>query len=360
MAFTADELVNINNSTLEHFIDKGRVWKQFVANKPMLEAFNSRAGFFPGGKEFVSWGVKAGQGGGGVQGYTGDDQLSFYNPTGVKRARAAWKEHHIGTVITHTELKIDGVDVIESGANARTSEMGGREEFVLANLLDEKNDTMGEDFARSMDLLLHGDGSTDTKAFAGIKSIILHNPGAGSTFGLSRPANVWWRNDAATNAFGLAGGRGRITSNPANGGALIEAMDQAMRRRMKYAQGATRTMYFAGTDFIDAYKREIRANGNYFDNGVNGRTFDGAMTDPSHGGVALRWDPTLDDIGESKFCYAIDMGQTGLRMMYMDGQRMKRHNPARPYDRMVMYNGITTTCVLIAKQLNTSGVYEIA
>ena len=31
MAFTADELVNINNAALEHWIDKGRVWKQFVA-----------------------------------------------------------------------------------------------------------------------------------------------------------------------------------------------------------------------------------------------------------------------------------------------------------------------------------------
>ena len=67
-----------------------------------------------------------------------------------------------------------------------------------------------------------------------------------------------------------------------------------------------------------------------------------------------------DDLGLSKRCYAIDMGRTGLRLLYMDGQRMKKHAPARPYDRYVMYNGITTTCVMIAKQLNTSGVYDIA
>jgi hypothetical protein len=200
MAFTADELANIQNATLEHFIDKGKVWKQNVANKPMLKAFNDAAGSFPGGKEFVSFGVKAGQGGGALQGYTGDDQVAYYNPTGLKRARAPWKEHHMGTVITHTELKIDGIDVIESGANSRTSEMSGREEQVLANLLDEKNDTMGEDFAVSMDALIHGDGSADAKALAGIKSIILANPFAGSTFGLSRVANPWWRNDAMTAA----------------------------------------------------------------------------------------------------------------------------------------------------------------
>jgi hypothetical protein len=54
------------------------------------------------------------------------------------------------------------------------------------------------------------------------------------------------------------------------------------------------------------------------------------------------------------------MGRTGLKLLYMDGQRMKKHSPSRPYDRYVMYNGITTTAVLIAKQLNTSGVYDIA
>lgn len=355
MPFTADELVNINNAALEHWIDKGKVWKQNVANKPMLKAFNDRAGSFPGGKEVVSFAVKAGQGGGTLQGYTGDDQVAYYNPTGIKRARTPWKEHHMGMVITHTELKIDGIDVTED----RTSAMSGREEHVLANLLDEKNDTMGEDFAVSLDALIHGDGSSDAKALAGIKSIILANPFVGTTFGLSRVANPWWRNDACTAAAAGAGGLGAITSNVANGGALIEALDKAKRRRSKYAQGGTTTRYFAGSDFIDAYKKELRANGQYFNNGING-AMDGSMPDPMHSGIALEWDPTMDDIGEAKRCYAIDMGRTGLRLLYMDGQRMKKHTPSRPYDRYVMYNGITTTAVMIAKQLNTSGVYDIA
>ena len=53
------------------------------------------------------------------------------------------------------------------------------------------------------------------------------------------------------------------------------------------------------------------------------------------------------------------MGRAGLRLLYMDGQRMKKHAPARPYDRLVMYNGITMTGVMVARQLNTSGVYDI-
>lgn len=355
MPFTADELVNINNAALEHWIDKGKVWKQNVTNKPMLKAFNDRAGSFPGGKEVVSFAVKAGQGGGTLQGYTEDDQVAYYNPTGIKRARTPWKEHHMGMVITHTELKIDGIDVTED----RTSAMSGREEHVLANLLDEKNDTMGEDFAVSLDALIHGDGSSDAKALAGIKSIILANPFVGTTFGLSRVANPWWRNDACTAAAAGAGGLGAITSNVANGGALIEALDKARRRRSKYAQGGTVTRYFCGSDFQDAYMKELRANGTYFNNGVSDG-MDGSMKDPKHNGIILEWDPTMDDIGEAKRCYAIDMGRTGLRLLYMDGQRMKKHTPSRPYDRYVMYNGITTTAVMIAKQLNTSGVYDIA
>ena len=360
MAFTADELSNIANTTLEHHIDKGTVFKQNIANKPMLEAFNAAAGSFPGGKEYVSIRVKAGQGGGSLQGYSGDDQVSFYNPTGVKAARWAWKEHHIGTVITMTELKQGGIDVIENGASQRTSNIDGAEEFRLAHLLDEKMDTFNEDYAFSLDRLIHGDGSSDAKALAGIKSFILDNPLSGSTGGLSRSGNSWWRNDAATAAFAGAGGQGAITSAVADGGALIEFMDKAKRRRSKYASGATKTRYFCGSAFIDAYKKELRANGYYSQTGWTGQKPDGSMADPSHGGLPLEWDPTMDDLGLEKRCYAIDMGRMGLRMLYLNGNRMKKHNPARPYDRYVMYSGITMTGVMLARQLNTSGVYDIA
>lgn len=82
--FTADELANINNAALENYIDKGKVWKQNVANKPMLAAFNQAAGKFSGGKDNVSFAVKSGQGGGSLQGYSGDDQVSYYNPVRPK------------------------------------------------------------------------------------------------------------------------------------------------------------------------------------------------------------------------------------------------------------------------------------
>jgi hypothetical protein len=361
MAFSADELANINNAALENYIDKGTVWKQNVANKPMLEAFNSAAGRFSGGKDYVSFAVKAGQGGGSLQGYSGDDQVSYYNPTGIKRAHFPWKEHHIGMVVTHTELKIDGIDVVESDASQDTRPMDGREEHALANLLDEKNDTLGEDYAFSLDTLIHNDGSADPKALAGIKSLILDSPAIGTTGGIGRVANSWWRNRAATTAFGSAGGQGPITSSTADGGALIEFLEKEWLQLGKFRRGQTRWKLFVGSDFRAAYMKELRANGNYTLNGWQGKNnADGGMDDPTFKGLRMQYDPTLDALGHAKRMYVIDTGKAGVRLLYMDGQRMKKHNPARPYDRYVMYNGITTTAVMIAKQLNTSAVYDIA
>lgn len=360
MPFTPDEIANINASALDAYIDRGKVWKQNIANKPMLAAFDASAESFPGGKENVSFAVGAGQGGGSLAGFTGDDQVSYYNPTGKKRVFFPWKEHHIGTVITQTELKKDGIDIVENDASQTERRVDGREDQALANILDEKNELLGEDYAFSLDRLLHGDGSTDAKAIAGIQAFILDNPFAGSTGGLGRVANPWWTNRAATAAALAAGGQGAITVNTANGGALITFMDKEARLRGKYRRGTTRTRYFCGSDFIEGYKLELRANGRYTDSGWNEGNVDGSMKDPKHAGIQLEWDPTLDDIGYNKRCYAIDMSRTGLRVLYMDGNKMKRHHPARPYDRYVMYNGITMTGVLVAKQLNTSGVYDIA
>lgn len=360
MAFTADEITNINNSALEVWLDKGKLWKQNTANKPMLEEFNKRAGKFSGGNLEVSVGVKGVGHEGALTGYTHDDQVGYYNPTNGTRAKYPWKEHHIGTVITHTELKIDGIDIVENGSDQTTREMSGREEHVLANLLDEKMDDLGEDYAYSLDLLLHGDGTADAKALAGISSLILENPTTGSTGGINRATTEFWRNRAATAAHGVAGGQGAITSSSTNGGALITYLDKEMRFRNQFRNGGTNQIQFAGSDFIDAYKAEMRANGYYTQTGWTGQKPDGSMQDPNHAGVPFIWDPTLDALGLAKRCYVIDMSRAGVRLLYMDGQRMKKHNPARPYDRYVMYNGITMTGVLVAKQLNTSGVYDIA
>ena len=54
MPFTAEEIANINAASLENYIEKGTVFKQNVANKPMLKAFDEARGSFSGGNTYVS------------------------------------------------------------------------------------------------------------------------------------------------------------------------------------------------------------------------------------------------------------------------------------------------------------------
>lgn len=360
MSFSQAELSNIFNATLDQFLNKGRVFKQNVQNKPMMKAFEESAGTFTGGKGNVSMAVKAGQGGGSLSGYTHDDVVGYYNPATIKRANFPWKEHHIGIGLTHTELKIDGISVIEDGADQNTSEKEGREEFALANLLDEKLDELAEDYAVSWNSLIHGDGTSDAKALAGIQSFIIPAPAAATATigGIGQAANSWWKNRAATAANAAAGGQDKITSATTGGGVLLQFLQKELRQLNRYAQGGVRRRNFAGTDFIDALEKESRANGYYTMQGWGDKGPNSDMGAPKVlGGVEVIYDPTLDELGLSKRMYSIDMRR--IRLLYMKGEKMKKTMPARPYDRYVMFRGITSTAVMVAQQLNTSGVYDI-
>lgn len=360
MPFTAAELANIANSALDHYVGRGEVYAQAIQNKPMMKAFDRFAGKFPGGKGEVSLAVKSGQGGLSLSGYTHDDAVTYGNPASTKRIALPWKEHFIGMGLTHTELKHDGITVVESGADQSTSMKDGREEHALANILDEKVSDMNEDYAVSWDSLIHGDGTSDTKALAGIQSFILANPALGSLGGLNRTTNTWWRNRAATAAANAAGtGNNAITSATANGGALLQFLQEEQRQLSRYAPGR-RSRKFAGSDFIAAMETELRANGQYAQTGWTGGdgAVDGAMPAVKFGGIEIVYDPTLDDLSLPKRMYDIDM--RAIRLLYMVGEKMKKSNPARPHDRFVMYQGLTTTAVMIANRLNSSGVYDIA
>lgn len=127
MAFTVDEIANINNWPSRTSSIRARCRRQNIGRH--ARGFPAVCRRFNGGNEYVSLAVKSGQGGGSLQGYNGDDQVSYYNPVGTKRVKWAWKEHHIDNKITMTELKTDGIDVIENGTDQTTREMSGREDI---------------------------------------------------------------------------------------------------------------------------------------------------------------------------------------------------------------------------------------
>jgi hypothetical protein len=360
MAFTAGELANIANAALDFYYNKGDTFKQSIQAKPLLKWAEGSSKSFPGGKGNISLAVKGDYGAGGVNdhvvGYTHNDTVNFYTPANIKRVNFPWREHHIGLTLTHTELKIDGISITDDAGNGSDmSNHSDREVTVLVNLLQDKLEDFGEQYARNMNTLLWGDGTADAKALAGMQSIILDSPAVGTTGGLAR-TNTWWRNRAATTAFGAAGGRGPVTSSPTNGGALIEFLQQEYRQLIRY--GGKPSKALAGSAFISAMETEFRANGNYSMTGFTG-TQDGSMGQLKlPGGTMIEYDPTLDDLGFTKRLYWWDPRH--IYLMKMDGEWDHRFTPARPYNTFVMYKSLTHTGQMCAQQLNGSGVYDIA
>lgn len=359
MAFTAGELTNISNAALDYFYNKGDTFKQSIQAKPLLRFLEGSAKSFPGGKGNISLAVKGAYGAGGVNdhvvGYTHNDAVNFYTPANIQRVNYPWREHHIGLTLTHTELKIDGISVTdEMGNGSSTSNHSDRDVTVLVNLLQDKLEDFGEMYARSMNALLWGDGTSDAKALAGIQSLILAVPNTGSTGGLAR-TNTWWRNRAATAAFGAAGGRGAVTSDPANGGALLQFLQQEYRQLIRY--GGRPTKMLAGSDFINAMEIEFRANGNYSMTGFTGNQ-DGSMGQLKFGNTTVEYDPTLDDLGFNKRAYWWDPRH--IYLMKQEGEWDHRFTPARPYNQFVVYKSMTHTGQMVAQQLNSSLVVEIA
>jgi hypothetical protein len=347
MAFTQAELDNIANAALDYYIDRGKVYSQSLADKPLLAAMDGKAKTFPGGKGELSVAVK-GDYTTTVAGYTHNDTVAYANPANIKRATYAWKEHHAGISLTLTELKKDGISVTDSMNSAGTSNHSGRDQTVLVNLLQDKLDDMMEGYSRGMNDFLYGDGTADPDAIAGIQTIVKDAPSTGSVGGLSNATNTWWRNRADV-----------AIATTASGQELIEKLHSEMRQLKRY--GGRPDIAVCGSAFLDRLADELRRNGNYSQTGfARGQNI--AMGEISYNGLTFQYDPTLDDLtiatkDPSKRCYIIDSSK--LCMYYMDGEKMKRHSPARPADQYVMYRALTTTGVLSATQLNCHGVYEI-
>ena len=367
MAFSTAELDNIANAALDFYFNKGEAFQQSLQQRPIVKLMESKAKSFPGGKGKISLAIQLAYGAGGVndslKGYTHNDTVQFFNPTNIKRAEYTWREHHIGIEVTHTELKHDGLSVDENG---ETSVHTGRDMTALVNLWENKLFDFGERYARSLNDLLWGDGTSDPKALAGIRALLSADPTTGTVGGVNRAlaANKAWRNRARTSAYAtavtgdssLAGhGGDRVTSSTADGGALWQALQVEQRQLRKF--GGQPDTFLAGSDFIGALEKEMRANGYYSQNGFK-KAGDGAMGPMLFDGTTVQYDPTLDDLGLSKRAYWFDSRH--LFLMKMTGEWRKTHKPARPVNQFTLNRSITSTGQLVGQQFNSALVIDIA
>ena len=355
MAFTQAEIDNIANAALDYYISKGTVFSSTIQDKPLLAAMDAKAKTFPGGKGAVSVAVK-GQYDSSLAGYTHNDTVNYVNPVKIKRASYNWKEHHIGIGVTLTELKRDGISVVDSLNSDSLRNNRGRDETALANLLEDKLGDMAEGYARGLNTFLWGDGTADANAIAGIRAFIKDTPAAvGQTNGgidQNAAANSWWRNRVNLSV-----------ATTAAGDELLGFLNTEFRQLKRY--GGKPDVALCGSDFMDRLNKELRARGYYTQSGY-ARSTDIAHGDVTFSGLVFKYDPTMDDIGTTlggstdyrKRCYIIDSSK--LCLYYMENEKMKRHSPARPHNQYVMYRAMTTTGVLAAQQLNCHGVYQFS
>lgn len=356
--FTAQELQNITNAALDFHMDKGKVHSQTIQDKPLLRCMKKNRKMFPGGKDNITVRVK-GVYSTALQGFTHDDVVTYVNPANIKTAIFPWKEAHAGISFTGTELKKDGISVVDSLDGKRTSEHSDREMTALANLLDDKLEDMSEGYSRGLNDMFWKDGVATPKLSPGILSFITDNPSSAVLVGgIDQSLNTWWRNRAfvgANAAVGNSIGPAIAVGADATKQILIIKLNFEIRQLRRY--GGKPSKMFCGSDFLDQIEKELRANGTYTQTGwkSTGR-IDLGMSDVELKGVVLEYDPTLDDLGYAKRGYIIDESQ--VFPMVMEGEEDKRHSPARPEDKYVYYRAVTWTGGMVCRRRNSSGVYE--
>lgn len=348
MPFSISELDNMANAALDFYV-KGQPLAQQNQDRPFLEAMMGVKKTFPGGRGAIKGNVKADYTT-TFMGYTHDDTVTYANPANIKQYSYDWKELHAGISLTLTELKADGITITDTTTGEGTSNHSGREMTAISNLLQDKLEDMDEGMGRSMNSIMQLDGTQSAKVFPGLQYLIADDPTTGVVGGIDRAANSWWRNRSQV-------GANKITSSVTTQ-ALSKKLRSEVRQLRRY--GGQPNLWFAGSGFIEKLEAEIAEKGQYtLDGFMKGDATNFGMADISLRGVGkCQYDPSLDDLGRSNFCYMLD-----TRHIYpyvMEGEDMKKHSPARPPTQYVIYRGVTWTGALIARKMNAHGVYEAA
>lgn len=347
MPFTTQELENIANSTLEFFMNKGDVAKQAEQDKPLLAKMRASEKTFPGGKDIISLGV-TGLPTTTVQGFESDDTVGYANPANNRRAKYPWKLLHWGIQFTMHELAIDGISIVDSTSGSSERSHSEREMMAIANLLEEKYDDMTRGSNNDLNRMYWLDGTQDSKLIPGIKSFVVDNPSSSIVVGgIDQGANTWWRNRANLNIS-----LGSTVSDLA----VVHTLQNELRQLRRF--GGRPNYALAGSDMIDRLEKELRSKGNYTDTGFSGKKVDLSLADLTFKGIDIMYDPTLDDIGESKRLYLLDT--TKIHPMVIQGEKNKKHTPARPENKYVFYRAVTYMGGLVCKQRNANGVYAFA
>ena len=331
-----------------NFYIKGPAFAQTIQDRPLLRTLEANKKTFSGGVGAIKGNVRGSYLDSDTDffaGYTEDEALLFDPSDGLVQFSYNWYELHAGLVITWSELKKDGISIVDGKDS--TSKHSGADAHRITPLLEDRLADFGESWAREMNAMLWKDGSQDSEAVPGILSILTDTAAVGTTGNINRATYDWWRHRVD---LALAPSAANQT--------MTKALRSEARQLRRY--GGRPTIALCGSDFIEALELEVHEKGYYTDMGfINKGKTDVGMADISLRGMGtFQYDPTLDDLGLTKRCYIIDPKTIVLRPM--EGEENKLVSPERPYNYAVFLKSMFWTGGLICKQLNANGVYAIA
>lgn len=346
MAVTVTVASDVAQAALTFYV-RGKALAQTIQDKPLLGWLKGNSKTFPGGKDNISLPIQGAFMADSValQGYSGATALTFGAAANIQRCAYAWKELHYGLWITWTELKMDGITITDS---QKTSEHSRVELTRLTGILQNRLDDFTESYSRLFNTMLWKDGTQDANLVPGVTSILNTSGNNALSVGGVDPATyTWWKFRTSLN----------IASSPENQ-TLSKKFRSEVRQLRRY--GGRPNKIFAGSALIEAAEAEITEKGQYTVEGfTKGDATDLGVADIRMKGVGtFDYDPTLDDLGLSKFAFFLDSRR--MRLMPMEGEDNKILKPERPYDYLIFLQSMTWTGGLVADQLNCHGVYSCA
>lgn len=328
---------------------KGATLAQTTQDKPLLDWLKSNKKTFASGNLQISEPVQItfmSDTAGFVQGFSEDDSINFAQASNIQRAVYNWKEVISSLIITWTELLKDGISIFDDAKGGRKAQHGDVAVSRITGLLENRMDDFGESWMRGTNSMFWADGSQDAKQVPGILSILPDVSATGVTGGLNRATYPSWRHRVNLT----------LAPNGANSD-MIKFYNSELLQLRRY--GGRPNKALCGSAHLDALRLELFAKGYFTNEGYQGDK----ATDLGMGGIHIsgmgkfEYDPTLDSLNRSKYCYILDPRR--IKQRPMEQEENKVLSPERPYQYLVFLHSVKWTGGLAATQLNCHGVYAI-
>lgn len=349
MAFTEGQLAIAGNYAIDHYLRNNPIDQINVAH-PLYSKLVANKKPAPGGLEYDVEQVRF-TNDSNFQRYFGPGQVTFNEKDTVRQAKYRWGNYFDGFGFDEDTLRQNGIEIGDSESAAPSA----AEVVTLTNRLKESMETLSLGVQEGLDIDFHLDGTQDAEAVPGLEHLIAFAPSSGTVGGLPA-SNAWWQNHANMDiATGTAGN-------------LVDEMEQTFRA-CTLRGGQAPDFIIAGSDFIDAYRRDANAtNARQIQVPAKGGISQDAGTSALYfKGVEVVWDPMLDLLDDlvgsttydrTKLCYFINTRTVKLKPV--TGHWLRRVKPPRVYDRFVHYWGISGSYRLTCNKRNANAVLSIA